>query len=159
MDDADILIGQHHRIFLGIREGGVNLCMTIVVVSCQIEGFLVQGSRHGTVYLIGHGQFDGFLDVLESGITTLWLYLTKLKRREVDALQVNDVDSAVFELSLLDTIDSIDFQVEAKQLNGLLHNGGIARDHRAALLVSLFSVQGAHRNLRTNACGVAHGDG
>ena len=133
--------------------------MSVVVMPGQIQRLLIQRSRHGTIHLVSHRQLDGLLDILEGGVATLGLYLAELKRREVDALQVNDIDGAVLELGVLDALDGVDLQVEAQQLNGLLHNSGIASNNGLALLVSLFSVQGANGNLRTDACGVAHRDG
>ena len=33
VDDADVLVSQHHGIFLCIRKRGVNLCMSIIVMA------------------------------------------------------------------------------------------------------------------------------
>ena len=130
--------------------------MTIVVMACQVQRLLVERGSDSTVHLVGHGQFDGLLDVLESSVTTLWLYLAELKSSEVDALHVKHVDSAVFEPCVVDAADSVDGKAETKQRHGLLHNDGIAADEGAALLVCLFPVQGANGNLWSDAGGVAH---
>ena len=71
MDDANIFISQHHSILFRIREGGINLRMSIVMVARQIQRLLVQWGSHSTIHLVSYRQFDGFLDVLESGIATL----------------------------------------------------------------------------------------
>ena len=125
----------------------------------KVQCFLVQWCRYGAIYFVGHCQFNGLLDILEGGIATLGLHLAELKGGEVDTLQVNDVDGAVLELGVLHILDGIHLQVEAQQLDGLLHNGSVASNNGAALLVSLFAVQGANGYLRTYACGVAHCDG
>ena len=133
--------------------------MSIVMVARQIQRLLVQWGSHSTIHLVSHRQFDGFLDVLESGIATLGLNLAELEGGKVDALQVIDVDGTIFKLGLFDTADGMNLQVEAKQLDSFLHDGCIACNQWAALLVSLFAVQGANGNLRTNTCWVAHRDG
>ena len=113
VDDADVLVGQHHRILLRTCKRGVYLCMSVVVVTSQVQRFLVQRSCHGTIHLVGHSQFDGFLDILEGGMTTLWLHLAKLKGREIDALQVEHVDGAKLKSGILDVLHGIHLQVEA----------------------------------------------
>ena len=107
MDDADVLVGKHHGIFLCIGEGGVDLRMSVIMMSCKIQRLFVQGCCHRTVYLIRHGEVYRFLDILEGGIATLWLYLTELKSGEVDTLQVIDINSAILKLGVLDTLYGI----------------------------------------------------
>ena len=119
VDDAYVLVGQHHGVLLRMREGGVYLGMAVVVVTGQVQRFLVQGGCHGAVHLVGHGQLDGFLDILEGGIATLRLYLAELEGREVYALHVIDVDGAMLEAGVLDTLYGVDLEVEAKQLDCL----------------------------------------
>ena len=159
MDDADVFVGQHHGVLLGVGEGGVNLGMTVVVMTSQIERLLVQRGCNGAVHLVCHGQFDGFLDVLEGGIATLGLHLAELEGGEVDTLQVDDVDGAEFKFGLLHVLDGVDLQVEAQQTDGLSDDGSVAGDDGAALLVGFFSIEGAHGDFRSDAGGVAHGDG
>ena len=158
MDDADILVGQHHGILLGVGKRGIDFRMSVVMVTSQVQRFLVERCCHRTVHLVSHGQFNGLPYILEGGIITLGLHLAELEGGKIDTFQVNNVDGAVFELSILHVLDGINLQVKAKQLNGLAHDGSIACNDGTTLLVSLFSVQGTYRYLRTYACGVAHGD-
>ena len=88
MDDADILISEHHRIFLRICEGSVDFCMSIVVVTSQIQRLFVQRGSHSTIYLVSHRQFDRLFDILEGSVTTLGLHLAELECREVYTLQI-----------------------------------------------------------------------
>ena len=87
------------------------------------------------------------------------LHLAELKGGEVNALQVEYIDGAELKAGLLDILDGVYFQVEAEQADSLLHDGGVAGDDRATLVVGLLTVQGAHGDFRSDAGGVAHGDG
>ena len=77
---------------------------------------------------------------MEGGIAALGLHLAELEGGEVDTLQVDDVDGAVLELGIFHMADGIHLQVEAQQFDGLLHNGSVASNNGATLLVSLFAV-------------------
>ena len=159
MDDADILVGQHHGILLGIGKGSIDFRMSVVVMARQVQRLFVEWCRDSAVHFVGHGQFDGFLDVLEGCIATLCLYLSEFKGRKVHTFQVDDVDGAVFELGIADATDGIDLQIETKQLDGLAHDGSIARNNGTAFGVGLLAIESTNGNLRANACRVAHGDG
>ena len=159
MDDADVLVGQHHGVLLGVGEGGIYLGVAVVVVTSQVEGFLVKRGGDGAVDLVGHGEFDGLLDVLEGGVAALGLYLSEAEGLVIDDGDVDDVDGAVFKLGVLDLGDGVDLKGESKQANCLAQYLGVAGDEGAALLVGFGAVQGADGNLGSDACGVAHGDG
>ena len=159
VNDADVLVGQHHGILLRIGEGGINFRMSVEVMACQVQRLFVQRCCHGAVHFVGHRQFNGLPDVLEGCIAALGLYLSELEAADVDTLHVEDINSSILEAGVLNAADSVDLQVEAQQLYGLLHNGSVARHYRTAFLVSFLTVQGVHRYLRSYACRVAHGDG
>ena len=113
MDDTDVLVGEHHGIFLGVGEGSIDLRMSVVVMSGKVQCLFVQGSRDGTVHLICHGKVYRLLDILEGSVAALWLYLTELEGGEVDTLQVVDINSTVLKLGVFDTLYGIHLQVEA----------------------------------------------
>ena len=107
MDDTDILVRQHHRILLRSREGGIDLCMTVIMVSCKVQSLFVEGGGHRTVHLLSHGEVDGLLDILEGSIATLWLYLAELEGGEVDTLHIIDIDGTILKLSVLHALYGI----------------------------------------------------
>ena len=41
MDDADILVCEHHGIFLGVGKGGIDLRMSVIVMPSKIQCFFV----------------------------------------------------------------------------------------------------------------------
>ena len=56
-----VLVGKQHGIFLGMGEGGVNLCVAVEQMTALVKGRLVQGGCYCTVHLITHGKVDGSL--------------------------------------------------------------------------------------------------
>ena len=129
------LIGQQHRIFLGSRVMGINLGVTVEIMSGLMQGFFVEGCCHGSVHFVGHGQFDGFDDGNEGGMSALHLYNARLERVHVDAFKVDDIHDALFETGFRYFLDSAYLDVVAQFLGSPLHHFGVARDQRTALFV------------------------
>ena len=115
VDDADILVGKHHGILLSAGEGGIDFRVAVVVMAGKIESLLVQRGGDSAVDIAVHGQFDSLANILEGGIATLRLHLAETERRQVDAVQVEDIYCSVFKTGVTDIGDGIYLKRKAKQ--------------------------------------------
>ena len=82
-----VVVGQHHRVFLCIGVGCIDLCVAVkmcvsvrflAVIELQslIHGFLVQSVRAGCVHLSCQSQLDDLSDALEGSVSSLDAHLT-----------------------------------------------------------------------------------
>ncbi|MNP27292.1 hypothetical protein D3C76_1201910 [compost metagenome] len=69
VNDPQVTICQHHRIFFGIRQIPINFGMAGIVVPCSIHRFFIERVRYCRINFLGKCQLNHFLDILESSIT------------------------------------------------------------------------------------------
>ena len=132
------IISQKHGIFLRISIMGVNLRMTIKMMTCKIKCFLIQRSRYRTVYFTCHSQFNGFYHGFKCRIAALGGNLALLESLHVYAMKVVNVDCSILELRIFYIRYSIYCQFASCLLSSIFHYGCVSGDNRGTLVVCLF---------------------
>ena len=111
MDHSQVLVGQHHGVFLGAGVIRIDLGVAGVMVSRQVHGLLVQRVGHRGVHLFVHSQFNDLLHIPEGRISGHGGDLSPLQLLHVHHTHVVDVDDAVFVLRFAYVPDLMDFQL------------------------------------------------
>ena len=117
MDHSQVLVGQHHGVFLGAGVVRVNLSVAGVMVPRQVHGFLVQRVGHRGVHLAVHGQLNDLLHILEGCVSGHGGDFSPLQLLHVHHTHVVDVDDAVFVQRFADIPDLMDFQLAGEAGN------------------------------------------
>ena len=169
VDHAQVVVGQHHGVLLGVGVGGINLgvavemgvavrLLAVIVFQSLVHGFLVQGVGAGSVHLAGHGQLDDLLDTLESGVTALHAHLCHLELVDVlDEVEVQHVDGPGGEQGIRHLVAAVDDDVlTANELPGPLEHLHVAHNDGAAVGILLRICQSLDGDFRAGAGGIAH---
>ena len=169
VDHAQVVVGQHHGVLLGVGVGGVNLgvavemgvavrLLAVIVFQSLVHGFLVQGVGAGSIHLTGHGKLDDLLDALEGCVAALHAHLCHLELVDVlDEVEVQHVDGSGGEQSIRHLVAAVDDDVlTANELPGPLEHLHVAHNDGAAVGILLRICQSLDGDLRAGAGGIAH---
>ena len=129
MNDTEIFMRKHHRIFSRICKVRVDLRMAVIVVSGCVHPRLVQCIRDRCIDLVRHRKFDDLLHILKRCVSAhdIGFFDQRLRSvsesfgqrclvfcidpfRKVHKAHVIDIDRAIFEKRILDAFHSVDSQ-------------------------------------------------
>ena len=169
VDDAEVLVREHHGVFIGVRVVRINFGVAREVVPGHIDGFLAQGVRDGRVHLTGERQLNDALYIPERRLAA------ERRRAEAeglgrvrlagDILRLHDaeaqhVDCTEQEVRFLYALHRVDADRCAGQLivyrRSVFHRSGVADDEGTAAVIDRFVRERAYRDLRAVTEGIAH---
>ena len=172
MDNAQVLVSQHHCIFIRAGKFGIDLGVARKVVARHIDGVLAEGVGNGGIYLVGHCHIyhpsyiaEGSLAAQLGGAQTKGLggaiagigYALHGNKSHIQHIY-----GAGNEFSLMNCADGIEAQLLAPQLfihlQGIAHAAHIANDQRAAALVDARICQSLYGNFGAVSKGITHGN-
>ena len=171
VDDAKILVREHHGVFIGMGEMCVYFGVAGEVMPGHVDGFLAQGVRDGRVHLAGERQLDHPLYILKRRLAAERRCAEPegfgILRPAGDVLRFYDaetqyIDRAGDELRVRRTLHGADADIRPHPpvvyRRSIFHRGGVADDKRAAALIDRRVRESAHRDLRAVAERIAHRD-
>ena len=158
MYNPQILMRQHHRIVLGMRVIRVDLRMSGIMMARQVDGFLVERVRDGRVDLSLHGQLNDLDHIGKSRLARHRGHLAALEAHDIDLLHVVYIDRARRKERLAHVRDRVDPDLSPHSdiVKCHIHHGRVPDHDRAAGLINGWIRQGENRNLRPDACRIAH---
>ena len=169
MHDTQVMMGQHHSIFFGVRIGGIDFGVPIkmrmpvgffAVIEFQrlVHGFFVQGVGTGGVHFFGQGQFNHPLHTLESGVAAFYAHLADGKGGHVrNQFHVQHIDDAGGKLCIGYFGTAVDPDVGAADKSSrLFDHFCVAHHNGAAAVIDIGMRQGLDGDLRAVARRIAH---
>ena len=164
MHHAEVVVGEHHRVLLGMRVGGVDLGVPVEVHTLgrkrEVHGLLVERIGDRGVDLAVHGKLDDLLDALEGGVSALGGHLADLELLYVgDEVKLVDIDGTRLKLRFFHGKDRVDYDLGmAHEALGLLEHLGVAHHDGAAAVVQCGVGKRLDGDLGAVAGRITHGD-
>ena len=157
MDDPEFGCHQQHADFLGAGEIGEHLGVSGKDVSRHVQGFLVERGGADGVRLFGKGQPGGAFDKTVGGFSAGGRQFSegKIGRNHGD---VDHVHRTRRVLAVGGLCDSIEGEIDARDLAGLTQASEVANDQRAATVKQVCVGKALHDDFGSDPGGIAHGD-
>ena len=92
MDDTQIFMRQHHGVFFCLCHIRINLCMPGIMMTRQINRFLIYRIGHRTVNLMIHRQADCLLNITERSLSCHRRNLSPFQPAHVHKLHIQYVN-------------------------------------------------------------------
>ena len=135
MDNTQIVVRQHHGVFLRVGIGRINLGVTVKMMSCQIHRFLVERRRDRCVRFAVHCKLNDLDHGLKRGVTRHGGNLAVLQLRHIHIVHINDIDAAILEACFRRSVYLMERQLAVRDPQSILHHAVIRRNNRAALVI------------------------
>ena len=135
MDNAQIVMRQHHGVFLRVGVGRVNLGVTVKMVPRQIHRFLVERRRDCRVRLAVHRKLNDLDHGLKRGIARHGGNFAVFQLGHIHIVHVDDINAAILEARFRGPIYLVERQLAVRDPQSILHHAVIRRNNRAALVI------------------------
>ena len=158
MDHPELVVDQHHRIVLRMGEIGVDLRVSGIMETGQVDGLLADGSGHGGVDLAGQGQVDHLLHVFKGGAARFGGGDLVPDGGRLDVLEIQHIQDAAPVEPLPGGGHRADLEIQSGKPDGLPHHPRLRDGQGSANLIDLRHGQGLRRDFRSDPRRIAHTD-
>ncbi len=156
MNYSEKLVSKQHGVFLRPCKMGVNLGMSVIMMTCKVQRLLVKRRSDGAVHLTLHGEVYSLDDRLESGVSTLHSHLSLFECFHINELQVDYIHRTKLVSRFRNIFYGMYLQTRVLLARHIFHHPCVTSDKRSAFVVCFLQAKSLKYYFRTDTSRVPH---
>ena len=142
---------EHRQRVVGLCELSENLGVSDKVNLSGADGFLVDRSCCYRISLACHREFYALLDVLECSLAAHCTDLAVFKLVEINIGKIDKIEDSLAVVAVCRILYTVDFQVNSRYSDRLLHDTRIADHYAVCLFKEIFICNSLYYDLRADS--------
>ena len=137
MYNSQVIVCQHHGIFIRVCVVCIDLCMSGIMMSCHVDCFFTYGIGYRCINFMFHCKINNFYNILESRFSTHLRYFTVHMLFHIYQLHIIYINCSEFEQCIFYILYcvNLDLLFFSKDLYCLFHTVCITDNNRSASVI------------------------